>query len=118
MRVRTSLCIAALIIVCGAATSGALDCDRACLRAVVTQYLDAFVAHQPNAAFAPGFKYIEDLIDTRPGDGLWKEATKLRPYRVDVLDVRLGVAGTMTLVDVYGGPAMVAVAAKVVDRKI
>ena len=96
----------------------AAECDRACLRGIVTQYLEAFVAHQPNAVFASNFKYVEDAIDTKPGDGLWKEATKLRPYRVDVLDARLGVAGTMTLVDVNGGPAMVAVAAKVVDRKI
>jgi hypothetical protein len=118
MRFRPRLSIAALVLVCHGASASALDCDRACLRVLVTQYLDAFVAHQPNAAFAPGFKYIQDLIDTKPGDGLWKEATKLRPYRLDVLDVRLGVAGTMTLVDLNGGPAMVAVAAKVVDRKI
>jgi hypothetical protein len=97
---------------------GAAECDRACLRGIVTQYLDAFVAHQPNAAFASNFKYVEDAIDTKPGDGLWKDAAKLRPYRIDVLDARLGVAGTMTLIDVNGGPAMVAVAAKVVDRKI
>src|SRR5262252_10862754 len=97
----------------------AADCDRACLRAIVTQYLDAFVAHQPAAMpTAAGFKYIEDTIATRPGDGFWKEATKLRPYRLDVLDVRQGVAGTMTLIEVNGAPAMVAAAAKVVDRKI
>jgi hypothetical protein len=105
-------------IVLRAFPAAAADCDRVCLRGIVTQYLDAFVAHQPNAVFAPNFKYVEDAIDTKPGEGLWKETTKLRPYRLDVLDVRLGVAGTMTLVDVNGGPAMVAVAAKVVDRKI
>jgi len=106
------------VILFRATPLAAAECDRACLRGIVTQYLEAFVAHQPNAAFAPNFKYVEDAIDTKPGDGLWKEAAKLRPYRIDVLDARLGVAGTMTLVDVNGGPAMVAVAAKVVDRKI
>ncbi len=100
------------------ASSAAADCDRACLRGIVTQYLDAFVAHQPNAAFAPGFKYVEDTIDTRPGDGLWKEASKLRAYRIDVLDARQGVAATLAIVDVNGGPAMVAAFAKVVDRRI
>jgi hypothetical protein len=94
------------------------ECDRACLRAIVTQYLDAFVAHQPNAAFAPAFRYVEDTIDTKPGDGLWKEAVKLRPYRIDVLDARQGVAATLAIVDVNGGPAMVAAFAKVVDRRI
>src|SRR5262249_9885337 len=41
-----------------------------------------------------------------------------RPYRLDVLDVRQGIAGTMALVEVDGAPAMVAAAATVVDRKI
>ncbi|HKF68025.1 MAG TPA: hypothetical protein VKB36_15875, partial [Vicinamibacterales bacterium] len=109
----------AAVVFARPAPAAAADCDRACLRAIVTQYLDAFVAHQPTAMpTAAGFKYIEDTIETRPGDGFWKEATKLRPYRLDVLDVRQGVAGTMTLIEVNGAPAMVAAAAKVVDRKI
>src|SRR5262245_13163156 len=118
MRIRATVAIAAMIVVCQATSSAALDCDRACLRTIVTQYLDAFVAHQPNAAFATGFKYIEDTIDTKAGDGFWKEATRLRPYRLDVLDTRQGMAGTMTIVEVDGAPAMVAAIAKVVDRKI
>jgi hypothetical protein len=101
-----------------ATTGAAADCDRACLRGIVTQYLDAFVAHEPNAVFAPGFKYVEDTIDTRPGDGLWKEAVSRRPYRIDVLDARQGVAATLTILDVNGGPAMIAVVAKVIDRRI
>jgi hypothetical protein len=122
MLTRTPVC--ALIVLAAAlaqpapAAAGA-DCDRTCLRAVVTQYLEAFVAHQPaTMATVPGFTYVEDRIETKPGDGLWKEATKLRPYRLDVLDVRQGIAGTMTLVEYNGAPAMVAAAAKVVDRKI
>ena len=110
--------IAAVLVAGGATTAAAVDCDRACLRAIVTQYLDAFVAHQPNAAFAPNFKYVEDTIDTKPGEGFWREAAKVRPYRLDVLDVRQGIAGTMTLIEVNGAPAMVAALAKVVDRKI
>ena len=109
----------AIVVFARPASAAPADCDRACLRAIVTQYLAAFVAHQPSALpAAPGFKYIEDAVEMRPGDGFWKEATKLRPYRLDVLDVRQGVAGTMTLVEVNGAPAMVAAAAKVVDRKI
>jgi hypothetical protein len=108
----------AVALVRPAPTAGA-DCDRVCLRAIVTQYLDAFVTHHPAAMpAAPGFTYIEDTVETRPGDGFWKEATKLRPYRLDVLDVRQGIAGTMTIVEVNGAPAMVAAAARVVDRKI
>ena len=117
-RVTKASALIFVLILFRAMPLAAAECDRACLRGIVTQYLEAFVAHQPNAAFAPNFKYIEDAIDTKPGDGLWKEAAKLRTYRIDVLDARLGVAGTMTLVDVNGGPAMIAVAAKVVDRKI
>src|SRR5262245_15523781 len=118
MRLTKASTLMLVAIALRAMPAAAAECDRVCLRGIVTQYLDAFVAHQPNTAFAPNFKYIQDAIDTKPGEGLWKEAAKLRPYRIDVLDVRLGVAGTMTLVDVDGGPAMVAIAAKVVDRKI
>jgi len=102
-----------------AASSAAADCDRTCLRGIVTQYLDAIVAHQPGAMpVTANFRYIEDTIETRPGDGLWKEAVKLRPYRIDILDARQGVAATLAIVDVNGGPAMVAAFAKVVDRRI
>jgi hypothetical protein len=122
MSKNTLRCVPVLLAIVGifrAAPAAAADCDRACLRAIVTQYLEAFVAHQPTAlATAPGFKYIEDAVEMKPGDGFWKEATRLRPYRLDVLDVRQGVAGTMTLIEVNGAPAMVAAAAKVVDRKI
>ena len=99
--------------------AAAADCDRACLRGLLTQSLDAIVAHQPGACpRTANFRYVEDTIETRPGDGLWKEAVKLRPYRIDVLDARLGVAATLTILDVHGGPAMVAAFAKVVDRQI
>ena len=80
MRLRAGVSIATRIVLSHAAAASAADCDRACLRAIVTQYLEAFVAHQPNAAFTPGFKYVQDRIDTKPGDGLWKETAKLRPY--------------------------------------
>jgi hypothetical protein len=108
---------AAMLLMC-ATSSAAADCDRACLRGLMTQTLDALVAHRPNAAFAPNFKYIEDTIETKPGEGLWKESLTLRPYRIDVLDARQGVAAALAIVDVYGGPAMVAAVAKVVDRRV
>jgi hypothetical protein len=101
------------------APAAAADCDRACLRGLLTQSLEAVVAHQPGAMpVAANFKYVEDTIETKPGDGLWKEAVKLRPYRIDILDARQGVAATLTILDVHGGPAMVALWAKVVDRRI
>jgi hypothetical protein len=112
----SALLLAAIVL--RALPAAGAECDRVCLRGLVTQYLDAFVAHRPNAAFAPGFKYVEDTIDTKPGDGFWKEATKLRPYRLDVLDVQKGMAGTMTIVEVNGAPAMIAAIASVVDRRI
>ena len=67
--------LVAVLFLFQAATAAAADCDRACLRGLVTQTLDAFVAHQPNAAFAPAFTYVEDTVVTRPGAGLWKERT-------------------------------------------
>jgi hypothetical protein len=113
------LAVLAVTIALHPAPSAAADCDRACLRVILTQYLDAMVAHRPGAMpAASNFKYIEDTIELKAGDGIWKDASKLRPYRMDILDVRQGVAGTQTIVEAGGAPIMFAVRLQVVDRRI
>src|SRR5881394_3070623 len=108
---------AALLLSAG--TAAAADCDRACLRGFVTQYLDAVVAHRAaGLPLAPGFKYIEDELETKTTEGVWTEVTRLRPYRIDILDARQGVAVTLTVVDAGNSRVMLAALLKVVDRRI
>ena len=65
------------------------SCDRACLRGWMTRYLDAVVAHNPGALpLAANVRFTEDSQVLKPGEGLWKTATKLNGYRQDFVDVR------------------------------
>jgi hypothetical protein len=71
------------------------SCDRECLRGFITQYLNAMVEHNPKAlATAPSVRFTEDTVTMSLGEGLWKNASKLRTYRQDILDVREGVAAS------------------------
>jgi hypothetical protein len=63
----------------GAATlarAAAPDCDRACLKSALDQYLNAVVRHDPTAApLLIGFRETENAVVTRPGAGLWQTVT-------------------------------------------
>ena len=100
------------------ATSGG-SCDRECLRGFITQYLNAMVEHNPRTLqTAPNARFTEDTVTMPLGEGLWKNASKLRTYRQDILDVREGVAASHVIVEEAGKPVMLALRLKIVDRKI
>jgi hypothetical protein len=100
-------------------TARAADCDRDCLRGVVTQYLNAMVAHNPAALpVAPKVRFTEDTVEMKLGEGLWRNASKIKAYRQDILDVRQGVAASQVIVEEAGSPVMLMLRLKVVDRKI
>src|SRR5262249_4683310 len=71
----------------------AADCDRECLRGFISQYLNAMVAHTP-ASLATGdkFRFTENAVTMKLGEGLWKTASAVGTYRQDILDVRQGMA--------------------------
>jgi hypothetical protein len=99
--------------------STASRCDRECLVGFITRYLEAMVAHTPNALpFAPGMRFTEDTVDMKIGDGLWKAASKIRPYRLDIVDTTQGVAASHVVVEEAGAPVLLVLRLKVVDRKI
>ncbi|HEX4275407.1 MAG TPA: hypothetical protein VHZ74_08645 [Bryobacteraceae bacterium] len=110
-----------LALVGMAATSHAAttDCNRACLTGFITQYLDALVAHNPaGLPLSSKVRFTEDTIDMKPGEGLWKAASKIRSYRQDIIDVRQGVAASQVIVEEAGTPVMLMLRLKVADRKI
>src|SRR5216110_47406 len=102
--------IAVLLAVSAPRVSGAAeDCDRECLRGAMTQYLGALVAHKPaTLAVAPAVKFTENGVEMKLGDGLWKTASHLTPYRLDFLDVPQGVAGSHVVVEESGARVMLA----------
>ena len=95
------------------------SCDRACLADVLTRYLDAVVAHDPKKApLADDARFTEDAVEMRIGEGLWKTASKVRPFRTDFLDVREGTAAVHAVVEEGGTPVLLAARLKVVNRRI
>ena len=101
------------------ARAQAARCDRSCLADITTRYLNAVVAHDPKGLpLAEKVRFTEDTVEMKLGDGLWKTASKLRPYRVDFIDTRQGVAAVHAVLEENGAPILFAARLKVVDRKL
>jgi hypothetical protein len=101
------------------AARAASDCNRECLRGFVTQYLEAMVAHTPGALpVAPNVRFTEDTVDMKLGEGLWKAASKIRPYRLDILDATQGVAASQVVVEEAGSPVLLMLRLKVAGKAI
>jgi hypothetical protein len=114
-----SLLLGALLIV-GTASAASVACDSECLRGITTQYLDALIAHKPAALpLAANVRFTEDTVQMKLGGSpLWKNASRLRPFRFDILDVKQGVAASQVIVEEAGSPVMLMLRLKVVDKKI
>jgi len=94
-------------------------CDRACLADVMTAYLGSLVAHDAKAApLAANARFTEDARELPIGDGLWKTATKLRPFRTDFLDPQTGTAAVHAVVEENGAPVLLAARLRVANRRI
>src|SRR6476660_5127045 len=84
------------------------NCDRACLRNFLDQYLAAVVKHDPKAApLAVGFRQTENAINVAPGGGVWKTVTALGRMQRRYLDPVSGQAGYYGLIE-EGGDVSVA----------
>jgi hypothetical protein len=94
-------------------------CDRECLSGFVTTYLDALIAHKPEALpVTADLRFTEDCKEIKLGEGAWKRITRLQGYRRDILDVRQGVAVSFLVVEEGGQPVLYVVRLKIVDKKI
>ncbi len=99
--------------------SPAQNCDRECLRGMLTNYLNALIAHDPKSLpLAANVRFTENTVEKPLGEGLWKTASSLGTFRQDILDVRQGVAGTHVILEEKGAPAMFQVRLKVAAGKI
>jgi hypothetical protein len=109
----------ALMAGAGRAPAAGLGCDRECLRGFVSGYLAALVKHRPgDLKLAKGVRFTENGEAVKPGEGLWKDASAIRPYRLDILDPQGGTAGALVVVDEGGQPALLALRLKIKDRRI
>lgn len=99
--------------------AAANDCDRACLKTTLDQYLTAVIKHDPAAApLFVGFRQTENAVVVRLGTGVWKSVTGLGKMQRRYLDAVSGQAGYFGIVDEGSNPAIVTVRVKVENRKI
>lgn len=85
----------------------------------MTRYLDALVAKShASLPLAPDVRFTEDGRELQVGEGLWKTISGRRPYRVDFVDAREGVAAVHAVLEENGSPVLVAARLKVEERRI
>jgi hypothetical protein len=103
----------------GSTARAADGCDRDCLRGFITRYLEAMVSHTPaGLPVSPTVRFTEDTVDMKLGEGLWKQASRIRPYRLDILDVAQGVAASQVVVEEAGMPVMLMLRLKIANMAI
>lgn len=113
--------MAALLLTACASTREAprAACDRACMGAILNQYLAAVVSHDPaSAGLADNARTTENGYEVAPGAGMWTTATALGGVQRRYLDPVSGQAVYFGLIEEAGGPAIVSLRIKVVGRKI
>lgn len=101
------------------ALAAANDCDRACLKTTLDQYLTAVTSHKPSAAplFA-GFRQTENAVVVTQGNGVWKTVTAVGKVRRVYLDAVSGQAAFYGTIEEGSATAVATVRVRVEDRKI
>ena len=95
------------------------DCDRACLRTLLDQYLNAVVANDPSAApLVIGFRQTENAINVRPGRGVWQTVTGLGEVQRRYFDPVTGQAGYYGTVKEGDATTIVTVRVRVENRQL
>ena len=102
-----------------AAPAAAVACDRSCLEALVDQFLDAVIAHDPRRLpVTPDARYTENGQKLDPGDGIWRTLTAKGRFRSFVTDVEAGHVAFLGTVREDDIPAVIAVHLTVRNRRV
>jgi len=117
---RVLACAIALFSIAAAPAAFAqANCDRACLRTMLDQYLNAVIKHDPSSApLFVGFRQTENAVVVRPGNGVWKTVTGLGKVQRRYFDPVSGQAAYFGIVEEGGATAIVTLRLKVESRRI
>jgi hypothetical protein len=113
--------ISALLSLLGLASFPAFaqQCDRACLTGMMTQFVEALVAHDPSRLpLADDLRYTEDSRFAELGQGSWQSVTANGGFRQDYIDTRKQVAAAHLLLLEGETKALYSVLLHVADMKI
>jgi hypothetical protein len=117
--IAAGLALASLASAPALAQTPAPACDRACLKGMLETYLDALTKRDasklPTAQFA---KFTENGAVMFPGEGLWKTATGVTPYRLYALDPEGGQAAVSAVITEDAGPVIFLLRIKVDAGKL
>ncbi|MEO8099744.1 MAG: hypothetical protein ABI811_18750 [Acidobacteriota bacterium] len=120
--VRRRLAPSVGVLILTAMTTGAAqaaDCDRACLKGMLTKYIDAMVAHDPSRLpLATNGRFTEDSQNLNLGEGLWKTVTKKGDFRQDYIDLKQQIAASHVMLFEEDAQILYSVVLRVADQKI
>jgi hypothetical protein len=95
------------------------SCDRQCLYGFLDQYLNALKAKDPSRLpLAKGFRYSENNVMMKIGDGVWGTITGLGDYNLRMADPATGEVGFYGIVNESTATSVFALRLKVADHKI
>jgi hypothetical protein len=94
-------------------------CDRACLYGFLDQYLAALKAKDPSRLpLAKGFRYSENNVMMKIGDGVWGTVTGLGTYNLRMADPVNEQVGFYGIVEETNNTSLIALRLKVRDGEI
>lgn len=94
-------------------------CDRACLKGMLDQYMNAVVRHNPGGVpLSVGYRQTENAVVVRPGMGIWQSAKALGKVERRFFDTEAGQAGYFGTLEEQGGTDIVTVRLKIDDHKV
>ena len=101
------------------AAAKAASCDQACLMSAAHRYLDAMVAHTPDAPpWAARVRYAENGVPMAIGDALWGSITARSQPAIEAADPQTGQVAWIGSVEEHGQPGFLAMRLRVRDGKI
>jgi hypothetical protein len=101
------------------AQNASASCDRACLKTLLDQYLNAVIKHDPTGLpLVVGFRQTENAINVRPPNGVWKTVTGLGKVQRRYLDPVSGQAGFYGLIEEGSELAIATLRLRIENKKM
>ncbi len=102
-----------------ASAAASSNCNRQCLYGYLDRYLKALAAHKPGSLpLAANYKFSENNVFLKVGDGLWNTYTAMGPGGIQFADVPEGEVGFLDVVQEGKTNSPYAMRMKIADGKI
>ena len=102
-----------------ATEAAATSCDRACLKDLLTQYVDALArGDHAGLPLAERFRFTENSQAMKLGQGLWKSVTGKGAFRQDYIDTARQIAATHVEMKEGKSPVLLSVVLHIENGRI